>query len=97
MRQQHHLYLHGEPLEVSDEAGYRVEQGIIVDDNETPEARKGYRLLARYEFDRPRTAEEVRTEEARYAARNGPVTVRRIGENTNTQPDNGRNETGETA
>lgn len=81
-RQAHHKFLHGEPLECTDEAGYTVEDGIIVDDNETPEARRGYRLLARYEFDRPRTAEEVRTEEARYAARNGPVTVTKVGNNS---------------
>lgn len=94
-RQAHHKFLHGEPLECSDEAGYTVEDGIIVDDNETPEARKGYRLLARYEFDRPRTVEEIRTEEARYAARNGPVTITRP-VNTN-QPYTGADNKGENA
>ena len=63
-------------LDHRDEAGYHVEDGIVTDDTED------YRPTGRKTGELTRTAHvqtdlERRIEEANWAARSGPVTIRR--------------------
>ena len=73
----HWKYLNEDPTERVDDAGYRVEDGIVVHGEDRPTTRKAYDEFTRYWR---KTKDELRAEEALWAARSGPVTVRRIGE-----------------
>ena len=58
-----------------DEAGYTVEDGIVVDDTERPEAHKAYDYWSRAWTP---SREQMRAEEAAWAARSGPcVTIKK--------------------
>lgn len=71
MRTRHpHKYLTGDPSTVTDEAGYQIEDGIIVDPASDPNWSKPSRVADRY--NRP-TREQLLAEEAAWAARSGPV------------------------
>jgi hypothetical protein len=74
-----HKYL-VDPIEV-DEAPdlYRIEDGVLVDDTERPEKNRAYDEFTRYW---QRSKEDLRAEEAGWAARCGPVTIIQKGCNT---------------
>lgn len=57
----------------TDEAGYRIEEGVIVEPADRREIRDYYAERSRYYYP---GSEEKAAEEARWAARSGPVTVR---------------------
>lgn len=67
-------YLTGEPIH-PDEAGYVVEEGVVLDAaTDSPNTRKAYDEFTRYWR---RSSEDLRAEEAAWAARSGPcVTLR---------------------
>jgi hypothetical protein len=68
-----HLYL-ADPLDVSDEAGYRIEEGVILDVEDRPTARRAYGEFTRYW--QP-SKEDRLAEEARWAALSGPcITIK---------------------
>lgn len=67
-------YIHPDPTQHWDEAGYHVEDGILVDADTKPN-HQAFDYWTRYW--RP-TSDELRAEEAAWAARSGPVTVRRV-------------------
>lgn len=56
----------------ADEAGYSIEDGIVVDIDSRPNARKVYDEWTRYWA---KTPAEKQAEEAAWAARSGPVTI----------------------
>lgn len=57
-----------------DEAGYSIEDGVIVDADERPTARKAYDEWTRYWAPSP---EQKKAEEAAWAARSGPcITIK---------------------
>lgn len=72
-----HKFLTAEAIH-PDEAGYTVEDGVILDDEDgtRPNARKVYDEWTRYW---PKTSEEKKAEEAAWAAKSGPVTIIRKG------------------
>lgn len=66
-----HKYV--QPVAPCDEAGYSIENGVIVDETERPNARKAYDDWTRFWR---KTSAELRAEEAEWASRSGPVEVR---------------------
>lgn len=70
-----HKYL-ADPLETADEAGYTIEDGVVLDFDSKPNARKAWDEWTRYW--RP-SAEDLRAEEAAWAARSGPVIIKQEG------------------
>ena len=76
MKNPHHFkHLHGEPAEVTDEAGYRVEDGIVVDPlSDLRTDSREYGNLTRWH---EQTPFERRCEEVAWAALSGPVTIRK--------------------
>lgn len=71
-----HKYL-TDPTTTADESGYRVEEGIVIDPTDDPSTCRAYDEWTRFWR---RSKEDLRAEEAAWAARSGPVTVRKIGE-----------------
>ena len=58
----------------ADEAGYSIEEGVVIDPDTKPNARRAYDEFTRYWR---RSPQELRAEEAAWAARSGPcVTLR---------------------
>lgn len=66
-------YFDPDPATRPDEAGYHIEDGIVVDDTEVRV--RDFDALTRYHYP---SEMERRAEEARWAAKSGPVTVRRL-------------------
>jgi len=56
----------------ADEAGYRIEEGVLMDIEDRPTARKAYDEWTRYWAP---SAEEKKAEEVAWAQRSGPVTI----------------------
>lgn len=70
-----HKYL-ADPIEVLTEAPddtYCIEEGVPVDDTERPNSRKAYDAWTRFW---PRTSEDLRAEEASWAAKSGPCVIK---------------------
>ena len=61
-----------EDLNHPDEAGYAVEDGVVVDIDARPNARRAYDEWTRFW---PRTKEDLAAEEAAWAARSGPCII----------------------
>ena len=59
-----------------DEAGYTVEDGIVVNDEDRPETHKAFDYWSRAWTP---SREQMRAEEAAWAARSGPVVIKRKG------------------
>lgn len=74
-----HKYL-ADPL-VVDEAPdcYSIEEGVLVEPIERPNTRKAYDEFTRYW---PRTSEDLRAEEATWAAKSGPCVIIQQGRKT---------------
>jgi hypothetical protein len=69
-----HKFLTDAPVH-DDEAGYTIEDGVVVESTERPNARKAYDEWTRFW---PKTSADYRAEEAEWAARSGPcVTLRK--------------------
>lgn len=66
-----HKFLTAE-TEHADEAGYTIEDGVVVDIDSRPNARKAYDEWTRYWVPSPT---EKKIEEAQWAARSGPVII----------------------
>jgi hypothetical protein len=77
-----HKYL-TDPIETADEAGYRVEEGIVLDPCSTPaDDRRAYDEFTRYWR---RTKDELRAEEESWAARSGPCVILKPARHTTTR------------
>lgn len=68
-----HKYLTAAPVH-DDEAGYTIEDGVVVDATERPTRRKVYDEWTRYWSP---SREDRLAEEAAWAARSGPVIIKR--------------------
>lgn len=64
-----------DPL-TSDEAGYTIEDGVLLDADSKPNARRAYDEFTRYWR---RSAAELRAEEEAWAARSGPCVTLKSG------------------
>lgn len=76
-RERHHKFLHDDPEQISDETGYpyKIEDGVMIDPDPAldPYSRE-YRETTRFHI--PSKAEMLAEEQA-WAARSGPVTIRK--------------------
>lgn len=73
----HHTYLHARADEVTDEAGYTVEDGVVIDGTEDyrPTGREFLELTRRQHP----TRDDLLAEEVAWAARSGPVYIKKPG------------------
>lgn len=71
-------YLNPNPVH-PDEAGYVIEEGVVVDDTERPTRRRAYDEFTRFW---PKTSADFRAEEETWAARSGPCVIIKQGRKT---------------